>query len=65
MEPVHEVINLPEFGQRAVSIHVDSKPFESCEVYSRKTSTATFPLRDPSSRAIRALGALGKAEMKS
>ncbi len=45
MEPVHEVINLPEFGQRAVSIHVYSKPFESCEVYSRETSTyADVPL---------------------
>jgi len=32
-EPVHQVLNLPEFGQRAVSIHVYSRPFNSCEVY--------------------------------
>jgi len=35
MEPVHEVINAPEFNQRAVSIHIYSKPFDSCEVYYR------------------------------
>ena len=35
MEPVHEVINSPEFNQRAVSIHIYSKPFDSCEVYYR------------------------------
>ena len=33
MEPVHEVMNLAEFNQRAVSIHIYSKPFDSCEVY--------------------------------
>jgi cysteine dioxygenase len=33
-EPVHQVLNLPEFNQRAVSIHVYSRPFLSCEVYS-------------------------------
>lgn len=32
-EPVHQVLNLPEFGERAVSIHVYSRPFMSCEVY--------------------------------
>ncbi|MGH9675485.1 MAG: cysteine dioxygenase [Candidatus Acidiferrum sp.] len=36
LEPVHQVLNLPEFNQRAVSIHVYSKPFESCEVYQRE-----------------------------
>jgi cysteine dioxygenase len=35
IEPVHEVINLAEFKQRAVSIHIYSKPFDSCEVYLR------------------------------
>ncbi len=35
MEPVHEVMNLAEFHQRAVSIHIYSKPFDSCEVYYR------------------------------
>lgn len=33
IEPIHQVLNLAEFGQRAVSIHVYSKPFDSCEVY--------------------------------
>lgn len=32
-EPVHQVLNLPEFGQRAVSLHVYSRPFSSCEIY--------------------------------
>jgi cysteine dioxygenase len=32
-EPVHQVLNLPEFGQRAASIHIYSRPYSSCEVY--------------------------------
>ena len=45
LEPVHEVINSPEFSQRAVSIHVYSKPFDSCEVYQRDKGTyADVPL---------------------
>jgi cysteine dioxygenase len=39
LEPVHQVLNLLEFGQRAVSIHVYSKPFDSCEVYLREKGT--------------------------
>ena len=39
MEPVHEVINVAEFNQRAVSIHIYYKPFESCEVYLRDQGT--------------------------
>ena len=39
LEPVHQVLNLPEFKQRAVSIHVYSKPFDSCEVYLREKGT--------------------------
>jgi cysteine dioxygenase len=38
-EPVHEVINVAEFNQRAVSIHVYSKPFDQCEVYLRDKGT--------------------------
>ena len=38
-EPVHQVLNLPEFAQRAVSIHVYSKPFDSCEIYLREKGT--------------------------
>jgi cysteine dioxygenase len=45
LEPVHQVLNLPEFNQRAVSIHVYSKPFDVCEVYQRDKGTyADVPL---------------------
>jgi cysteine dioxygenase len=33
-EPVHQVLNLSEFNERAVSLHVYSKPYDSCLVYS-------------------------------
>ncbi len=33
-EPVHQVLNLPEFGQRSTSVHIYSHPYDSCEVYS-------------------------------
>ena len=33
-EPVHSVFNPKELGERAVSLHVYSRPFDSCEVYS-------------------------------
>jgi cysteine dioxygenase len=39
LEPVHQVLNLPEFKQRAVSIHVYSKPFDTCEIYQREKGT--------------------------
>lgn len=32
-EPVHQVLNLAEFGQRAISLHVYSRPFDTCEIY--------------------------------
>ena len=32
--PVHDVRNRREFGERAVSLHVYSRPFDSCIVYS-------------------------------
>ena len=45
MEPVHEVMNVSEFNQRAVSIHIYSKPFDSREVYYRdKGAYADVPL---------------------
>jgi cysteine dioxygenase len=44
-EPVHQVLNLPEFGERAVSLHLYSKPFDSCEIYSlEKGSYSDVPL---------------------
>ena len=39
LEPVHQVLNLQEFKQRAVSVHVYSKPFDTCEVYQREKGT--------------------------
>jgi len=39
LEPVHQVLNLPEYNQRAVSIHIYSKPFDSCEVYQLEKGT--------------------------
>ncbi len=38
-EPVHQVLNLSEFARRAVSIHIYSRPFDSCEVYSLDRGT--------------------------
>ncbi|MDR3749638.1 MAG: cysteine dioxygenase family protein [Acidobacteriota bacterium] len=34
LNPVHDVRNLREWNQRAVSLHVYSRPFNSCIVYS-------------------------------
>lgn len=36
-EPVHQILNLPEFNQRAVSLHIYSKPFDKCLSYCRET----------------------------
>lgn len=38
-EPVHRVINPREFNQRAVSLHVYSRPFDRCVVYSAEKGT--------------------------
>jgi cysteine dioxygenase len=37
--PVHDVRNLREWNQRAVSLHVYSRPFKSCVVYSAEQGT--------------------------
>ena len=29
-QPIHQILNLPEFDQRAVSLHIYSKPFDKC-----------------------------------
>jgi cysteine dioxygenase len=39
LEPVHRVINPREFNQRAVSLHVYSRPFNTCVVYSAEQGT--------------------------
>ncbi len=38
-EPVHQVINMPEFDERAASIHIYSKPYDKCLSYCRDTDT--------------------------
>ena len=38
-EPIHQILNLAEYGGRAVSIHVYSKPFDHCISYCRDTDT--------------------------
>ncbi|PYV19366.1 MAG: hypothetical protein DMG21_01870 [Acidobacteria bacterium] len=35
-EPVHQVVNSASFGSRAVTLHVYSYPYETCEVYDLK-----------------------------
>lgn len=35
-EPVHQVLNPTEYAQRAVSIHVYSFPYDTCEIYLRE-----------------------------
>jgi cysteine dioxygenase len=38
-DPVHRVYNPREFNQRAVSLHVYSRPFDTCIVYSPENGT--------------------------
>jgi cysteine dioxygenase len=38
-EPVHRVLNPRAFNQRAVSLHVYSRPFDTCVVYSIEQGT--------------------------
>ena len=38
-EPIHQVLNLSEFDERAVSIHIYSKPYDRCLSYCRDTDT--------------------------
>ncbi len=39
LKPVHRVYNPKEFNQRAVSLHVYSRPFDTCVVYSPEQHT--------------------------
>jgi cysteine dioxygenase len=38
-DPVHRVINPKHFGERAVSLHIYSRPFDTCVVYSPEQGT--------------------------
>jgi cysteine dioxygenase len=37
--PVHAVLNLREYGQRATSLHIYSRPYDRCLVYSREQNS--------------------------
>lgn len=44
-EPVHQVLNLPEYNLPSTSVHIYSYPYQSCEVYSiDKGAYADVPL---------------------
>jgi cysteine dioxygenase len=38
-EPIHQILNLPQFAEPAVSVHIYSKPFDSCLAYCRESDT--------------------------
>jgi len=38
-EPIHQILNLSEFNERAVSLHIYSKPFDRCRSYCCDTNT--------------------------
>lgn len=38
-EPIHQILNLDEYDARAVSLHIYSKPYDSCLSYCRDTHT--------------------------
>jgi cysteine dioxygenase len=38
-QPIHQILNLTEFGERAVSIHIYSRPYDRCISYCRDTDT--------------------------
>lgn len=38
-EPIHQILNLSEYDERAVSIHIYSKPYDHCLSYCRDTDT--------------------------
>lgn len=38
-EPIHQILNLTEYDQRAVSLHIYSKPYDRCLSYCRDTDT--------------------------
>lgn len=38
-EPIHQILNLKDFDCRAISLHVYSKPFDTCLSFCRETNT--------------------------
>ena len=58
-DPVHRVLNPPAFGQRAVSLHIYSRPFDSCIVYSPELGTCGEIKLNYTTQFGRALPSLG------
>ena len=44
-EPIHQVINAASFGGRAVTLHIYSKPFDTCEVYDLRRNPTKMSAR--------------------
>lgn len=58
-EPIHAVLNLPEYGQRATSLHVYSRPYDRCLVYApEKNACWEVPLSYDSEHGRPAPGTL-------
>lgn len=38
-EPIHQILNLDEYDERAVSLHIYSRPYDRCLSYCRDTHT--------------------------
>jgi hypothetical protein len=38
-KPIHQILNLADYGERAVSIHIYSRPFNRCLTYCRDTDS--------------------------
>lgn len=38
-QPIHQILNLAEYDERAVSVHIYSKPFDRCTSYCLETDT--------------------------
>jgi cysteine dioxygenase len=38
-KPIHQILNLPEFDERAVSIHIYSTPYDRCRSFCLETDT--------------------------
>jgi cysteine dioxygenase len=52
-DSVHKVFNPREWNQRAVSVHIYSRPFDSCDVYSEEQQTCgTISLSYNSERGV-------------
>ena len=44
LEPVHRVLNPRPFGERATSLHIYSRPFDTCVVYSEQGTCGVIKL---------------------